>query len=193
MLSAEFNSGDLDEWRRIWNGRALPYLRSLELVAGPGLLADRLPGGTLLQLASETRAAASVTTAGYNSYFKLTLMNTGGAYTVTVADGATGGASTAVVNGYTTYSLAPYTETVSADRLFYLKYTPAVISGGAVTSAAAMEIGSTDDMVLPAAGVDGCFYTQLGRALFSGGAATVVQDHTAGVANVHWFVSCTAN
>ena len=181
----------------VWNENA----RRSRVIAGPGLLAEETPDGTLLQLApadSAPAAAEAEPAPGYESYFKLSLstVSSGGAIThaVTVADGATGSNSTAVVNGYTTYSLAPYTEVVSADRLFYLKYTPPVYnSTGGMVSSGAVVISSTDDMILPSAGTSGAFYTQLGRALFSSGAARVVQDYTQGVADIRWYVRCSSS
>ena len=176
------------------------HARRTRVIAGPGLLAEETPDGTLLQL-EPAEAAAVVTAAAaipeYDSYFKLSLsvVSSGGAvtHTVTVADGATGSNSTAVVNGYTTYSLAPYSEVVSANRLFYLKYTPPVYnSGGGLVSSGAMAISSTDNMILPAAGTSGAFYTQLGRFLSGGEAARVVQDYTQGVAEIRWYVRCSA-
>lgn len=168
-------------------------VRPTRIIAGPGLLAEETPEGTILRLAgSSVPRTEAPQASGYNSYFKLSLGTSGGAYVVTVADGATGGNNTAVVNGYTTYSIPPYSETVSADRLFYLKYAPAVISGGHVVSSASMAISSTENMTVPAASSGGAFYTQLGRVLFagSGGQVKTVQDYRKGVAEVNWFVSC---
>ena len=189
--------GGIDEWRKLWNREVRPYLRSLEVVAGPGMLADRLPGGTLLRLVpgDDAPAAGSAAAAEYDSYFKLTLTssenNGATTYAVTIADGATGGSSTAVVNGYTTYTLAPYTETVTGDRLFFLKYTPATLDAdGSVADEAVMEIGSSDDMTVLSAGTDGAFRLQLGRLLWNNGAPKVVQDFKYGVAEVRWYARC---
>lgn len=190
-----------DEWRDLWNREILPHLRSLRPVAGPGVRIEQKAGGTVIAAAPVTGTGAARPAAErelYDSYFKLKLAasaGSGGAttHTVTVADGATGGDSLAVVNGYRSYRLEPYAETVSGDRLFFLKYTPAVYgSGGAVVSSATMEIGSQavsgGGMELPQG--DGACYVQLGRVLWSAGAPRVVQDFTGGVADVRWYVSC---
>ena len=149
-------------------------------------------------LSADVRGAApgGGGTAEYAGYFKLSLANTDGAYTVTIADGATGGNSTAVVNGGTTYSIAPYSEVVTGDRLFFLKYTPAQYDQyGAVSAPATLVIASLGPAggvfpVLPSGGTDGAYYMQLGRCLWNAGTPTVVQDHTAGVAEFNWFVNC---
>ena len=82
---------------------------------------------------------------------------------------------------------------IDEDRLFFLKYTPAVYgSGGAVVSSATMEIGSKNSsgggLELPQG--DGGCYVQLGRVLWSSGTPRVIQDFTGGVADVRWYVSC---
>ena len=45
-------------------------------------------------------------------------------------------------------------------------------------------------MTLPAGGTDGAFYTQLGRVLWNDGKPRVVQDFSAGVADVRWYAGC---
>ena len=188
LISSGFDC--IGEWRRMWNGEVLPYLRSQAIVAGPGIRAERLPAGTVVSAAPAPGARSAAAPGDYDSYFKLTCTTNGGGCVVKIADGATGGDSVAVVNGMTAYRVAPYAETVSANRLFYLKYTPPVYDAqGALSSAAALEIGSTDAQYLTAYR-NGCFYIQLGRALFSGGAPRIVQDFTAGVADVRWYMTC---
>ena len=182
----------------MWNREILPYLRGLRPLTGRGLYTEQKTGGTTFNLLSVPAAAPprpAAAEAAYDSYFKLTLSNASGgsACTVTVADGATGGNSFAVVNGCSSYVLAPHVENVTGDRLFYLKYTPAVYgSTGAVVSSATMAIGSTvasgGGLTLPRG--DGACYVQLGRVLWSGGSPRAVQDFTAGVADVRWYVSC---
>ena len=186
-----------ENWRSMWNEEVLPYLRSLHLTAGDGLRIDRRPAGTWIRALPGAAAGGSGAAAGYSSYFKLSGARTSGGYTVTVADGATGGASTAVVNGGTTYSIAPYTETVNGDRLFFLKYTPAQYTGGAETTPAALAIASLGPAngrfpLLPSGGTDGAYYMQLGRCLWNGGSPRIVQDFTAGVAEFNWYVNCNS-
>ena len=181
------------EWKEMWNDEVLPYLRSLCPVAGPGVRIDRLPNGTVFHaVRGDVRAPAGAAGKPYDSYFKLTLAKIADdGYLVTVADGATGGDSVAVVNGYTVYTVPPYTESVSADRLFYLKYVPAVYwNDGSVHTPATLEIESSDTMILPAGGTSGAFYTQLGRVLWNDGAPKAVQDFNAGVAQLLWFAQC---
>jgi hypothetical protein len=187
--------GAITELRRMWNEEVLPALRSRELVAGRGIRLRKLPAGTTIEVVDSGGHAAggpnSSVVGGYSSYFKLTLASSGGAATVTVADGATGGNSYAVVNGGSTYSLPPHTETVSGARVFLLKYTPAQYnSGGQVVSGATMVISSVAGATLPSGGTSGAYYYQLGRTVSSGGSLYVVQDHTAGVAQFQWFANC---
>lgn len=190
------------EWRDMWNDEVLPYLRSLRPVAGPGLAVDRRPAGTVIRVASASDAAAPSSPAGgdfYRSYFKLSLEREGNALRVRIADGATGGDSYAVVNGYASYAIAPYVETVTGDRLFFLKYTPAQYNAsGAQTAAATLAIaslgpaaGSGGFPALPSGGTDGAYYMQLGRLLWNSGAPKVIQDFTGGVAEFRWYVKCT--
>lgn len=189
------------EWRDMWNDEVLPYLRSLRPVAGPGVLIDRRPAGTVFRAVPAPTAAASSPSAKgdfYQSYFKLTLENGNGGFQVKIADGATGENSYAVVNGYSTYTLAPYSETVAGDRLFFLKYTPAQYNAsGSQTAAATLVIaslgpaeGSSGLPSLPSGGTEGAYYMQLGRCLWNNGAPKIVQDFTGGVAEFRWYVKC---
>ena len=200
LLKSGFDG--IAEWRDMWNNEILPYLRSLRPLAGHGICTEEKADGTVINATAAPTAAAETETvverALYNSHFKLTLdsFSSGGSvtYTVTVADGATGNYSRATVNCYNSYILPPYTETVAEDRLFYLKYTPAVYgSGGAVVSSATMNSGSlvsSGGSALRLPQGDGACYIQLGRVLWSSGTPQVVQDFTAGVADVRWYVSC---
>ena len=197
MFLRELGSGE--SWAEMWNREVLPYLRSRQLVAGRGVRLDRMPSGTVIRTipAVSSGSAAATAAPGYSSYFKLSVAASGSGYAVTIADGATGSDSTAVVNGGTAYSIAPYSESVTGDRLFFLKYTPAVYnSGGQIVSSATMVISSLGSQtsgtfpVLPSGGTSGAYYMQLGRCLWNSGAPTVVQDHTAGVAAFNWFVNC---
>lgn len=200
MYLERLYDGGFSEWRSMWNREVLPYLRSLRPVAGPGLRIDRTPDGSLIRLSSAGGGAPSRPAGAdfYQSYFKLKLSrNDEGVHSVTIADGATGGESIAVVNGYTTFRVAPYTEVVTANRLFYLKFRPATFwNDGAVYTPATLTIESLgngpDGMVLPEGGTDGAFYTQLGRVLWNNaGKVRVVQDFTGGVADIRWYASCT--
>ena len=201
IVSSGFDA--IGEWRRMWNGEVLPFLRSQQLIAGPGVRLDRRPGGTTI------RAAAGVTCGGaayipsapepYNSYFKITMVRRNTlSYAVTVADGATGSDSYAVVNGGSTYTLPPYSETISSGALYLLKYTPAQYnSGGYLVSSAAMAISSIRQSggtfpTLPSGGTGGAYYYQLGRVIWSSGsvATQVVQDHTTGVVYFNWYINC---
>ena len=198
------DSGDagLAEWREMWNEEVLPGLRSLRPLAGRGICTEEQPDGTVINAlpapsAPTAEAAPAAERDAYDSYFKLTLSvsaaNGVPVHTVTIADGATGGDSIAVVNGHSSYRLAPYVENVAEDRVFYLKYTPAVYgSGGAVVSSATMNIGSVASSggSAPELPSGGGVYVQLGRVLWNGGAPRTVQDFTAGVADVRWYVSC---
>ena len=179
------------EWREMWNDEVLPYLLSLRPVGGPGTRIDRRDGGTVIRaVPAATAAVPPPADPEYSSYFKLSLVSSGGAV-VTIADGATDGDSIAVVNGGTTYSLPPYSEVVSGARVFCLKYTPARYdSGGGIASSATMVISSVEGGVLPSGGTSGAYYMQLGRTVGSGAELRVVQDHTAGVAQFNWFVAC---
>ena len=188
-------SEDFAAWRKEWNDRVLPFLDSLRPVAGPGIRIDRKDNGSLFRAVPVASRPGGTGGNSYNSYFKLSLALEDG-IEVTIADGATGQTSLARVNGYTSYQMPPYTETVTADRLFYLKYTPARYgTGGGLISAAAMEYGSVgrdeyDRLILPESGADGAVYFQLGRVVFSGGAPSVIQDHTSGVADIRWYMNC---
>ena len=189
-------SDDFAAWREAWNDRVLPFLDSLRPVAGPGIRIDRKENGSVIRAVPAVHTAAGA--AGYSSYFKITLSPpVSGAAVVTIADGATGSNSTAVVNGGSTYSLPPYSETVSGGALYLLKYTPAQFgSGGAVVSSATMAISSIPQSgayfpSLPSGGTSGAYYYQLGRVIWSGGLPPrVVQDHTAGVVQFNWFANC---
>lgn len=182
----------------MWNRDVLPYLRSLRPVAGHGVRLDRMAAGTVIRVlpAAPGRGGGNSVRAEYSGYFKLTLANAAGAYSVTIADGATGGDSTAVVNGGRVWSVAPYTEAVAGDRLFFLKFTPPEYDQyGVVTVPESLVIASLGPSggvfpVLPDGGTDGAYYMQLGRLLWNSGAPRVVQDHTAGVAEFNWFVRC---
>ncbi|MBQ6353095.1 MAG: hypothetical protein IJJ28_07500, partial [Lentisphaeria bacterium] len=94
------------------------------------------------------------------------------------------------------WSVAPYTEAVAGDRLFFLKFTPPEYDQyGVVTVPESLVIASLGPSggvfpVLPDGGTDGAYYMQLGRLLWNSGAPRVVQDHTAGVAEFNWFVRC---
>lgn len=189
----------VEEWRNMWNDEIVPHLKSLQPVAGPGIMIDRHPNGTVIRAVPAPGVAAASPPAGesYSSYFKLTLAasdeNGVTVHRVTIADGATGGNSVAVVNGYSTYTVPPYTETVSGDRLFFLKYRPAVYGPyGAVVTPATLTIDSigadgAGALVLPDGGTDNAFYTQLGRVLWHDGSPETVQDFTAGTADVRWY------
>ena len=119
------------EWREMWNDEVLPYLLSLRPVGGPGTRIDRTDGGTVIR--AVPTAAGIVpppADAGYSSYFKLTMADTSSGAVVTVADGATGSDSIAVVNGGSTYSLPPYSETVSGARVFLSHVHPGAVRLG---------------------------------------------------------------
>ena len=196
MFLRELGPGE--SWAAMWNREVLPFLRSRQLVAGRGVRLDRMPSGTVIRAlpAASGGSVAAGAAPGYSSYFKLSVASAeaDGAttHTVTVADGATGGASTAVVNGGTTYSIAPYSEAVAGDRVFFLKYTPARYdANGRQTAAPALVIASAAGTTLPSGGTDGAYYMQLGRCLWNNGAPRVIQDHTAGVAEFNWFVNCS--
>ena len=155
------------------------------------------PQGKIRKYPTYEEEAPSVD--GYNGYFKITVSPpVSGAAVVTIADGATGSNSIAVVNGGSAYSLPPYSETVSGGALYLLKYTPAQFgSGGAVVSGATMVVSSIHQSggslpALPDGGTSGAYYYQLGRVIWSGGTTSpeAVQDHTTGVVQFNWFANC---
>ena len=187
------------EWRRMWNQDVLPYLRGQHLIAGRGVRINRLPAGTVIETVDAGGRGASVggANSGYESYFKLSLGGNGsGGYVVTIADGATGGDSIAVVNGGTTYSIPPFSGGVIQNTLYFLKYIPAQYnSGGSVVSGATMVISSLSGAVrptLPSGGTSGAYYMQLGRGIWSGGNPKIAQDFTAGVAEFNWYLNCNS-
>lgn len=191
----QVGAAGLAEWRQLWNGEVLPLLQRMRIVAGGGITVDQYPFGTIIgALPTTTTAENSDTPAvGYSSYFTLSVTgSTASTITVGIADGATGSNSVAVVNGGTTYSLPPYTATVSGETVFCLAYTPAQYnSGGVLVSSASMAISAVSGAVLPSGGTSGAYYMQLGRVVGSSGAALrIVQDHTAGVAYFNWYVRC---
>lgn len=200
-----FNGGfaGVNEWRSMWNNSVLPYLRSQRLVAGHGVRINETPSGTRIEVIDAgghaTCSVGSSSAPGYDSYFKITMQPPVlGSAVVTVADGATGSNSLAVVNGGSSYYLPPYSQTISGGALYLLKYTPAQYgSGGQVVASATMAISSILQSggsfpSLPSGGTSGAYYYQLGRVIWSsGGTPThVVQDHTAGVAQFQWFANC---
>ena len=168
----------------------VPY--SGGVVSGEGgnarALTTAASGGIVLAQLGAGGAAVA-----YSGYFTLSVAgSTASTITVGIADGATGSNSIAVVNGGTTYSLPPYTATVSGETVFCLAYTPAQYnSGGALVSSATMAISSVPGDTLPSGGTSGAYYMQLGRVVGSSGAELrVVQDHTAGVAYFNWYQNC---
>ena len=185
------------EWRRMWNQDVLPYLRGQRLIAGRGVRINRLPAGTVIDVIDAGgRGAAGNPDGGYSSYFKLSLGGNGsGGYVVTIADGATGSNSIAVVNGGTTYSIPPYSGAVIQDTLFFLKYVPDQYnSGGQIVSGATLNIAAASGVVmptLPSGGTSGAYYMQLGRCVWSNGNPRIVQDFTAGVAEFNWYLNCS--
>ena len=83
-------------------------------------------GGTIIAQLTPDMAGGG---GGYESYFTLTWDSANNI--VTIADGATGGDSVAVANGWDLYTLAPKSFAITNNYyLFYLKYTPAIQLGG---------------------------------------------------------------
>lgn len=202
ILKALNNSA---EWRSMWNNDVLPYLRRLRPVAGHGIRIDYLATGCVISVTNrgeEGAHSAPADDGSYNSYFKLSLSSTTAndttTWTARIADGATDGKNIAVVNGYNVYQIDPYTEAISADRLFYAIYTPATYTNqGAVDTPASMSIGSVgatggNSLSLPTMTQNGPCYYQIGRVLFSGGVPKIQQDFTGGVLDARWYVSCYA-
>ena len=193
---------DFAEWKEMWNYDILPYLHDLRPVAGPGVRINHMPTGYIISLKNQDGGivrSVSDEAGSYNGNFKITLSEpVSGAAVVTIADGATGSNSTATVNGGSSYSLPPYSETISGGALYLLKYTPAQYgSGGAVVSSATMVVSSIHQSgaafpTLPDGGTSGAFYYQIGRVIWSGGTTLpkVAQDHTAGAAQFGWFANC---
>jgi|GEM_PF-4453790 len=190
-------SSDIDRIRaQTWNQLIECLVYAMSHPRGDGVTVLNTAADLLSAAARGGAAPGGGGPAEYSGYFKLTLANTEGGYAVTIADGATGGDSTAVVNGGRVWSVAPYTEAVAGDRLFFLKFTPPEYDQyGAVTVPESLVIASLGPSggvfpVLPDGGTDGAYYMQLGRLLWNSGAPRVVQDHTAGVAEFNWFVRC---
>lgn len=188
-----------DKWREMWNNEVIPYIQTMRLIAGRGIRLNHLPAGTVIETLPHAGKAPlnAAPIEGYNSYFKISVSgDTESGYTATISDGATGGNSIAVVNGYTVYQVEPYSEVISQSRLFFLKFTPPgyYFQSGTQYKEAVLEIGSQSiDEVLPDASQEGCFYTQIGRVIFNNGTPVVVQDYTAGVADIRWYAACNYN
>ena len=146
-------------------------------------------GGTIIAQLTPDMAGGG---GGYESYFTLTWDSANNI--VTIADGATGGDSVAVANGWDLYTLAPKSFAITNNYyLFYLKYTPAKYnSAGSLISSASMSIeaDASPGGVPSLPSGDGSFYVQLGRLLWVSGAPKIVQDFTGGVADVRWYIKC---
>lgn len=126
---------------------------------------------------------------GYNGYFKITDASEGDAFKVKVADGATGGASTCKVNNIV-FSVPAWTsEAITATRLIVLKYTAATKASGETPAAdAKVEIVELDAM--PSDDAQTAYY-QIGRTIIKDGTMKIAQDHTAGVAQIYWYLLCS--
>lgn len=137
----------------------------------------RYPRGGKRNTLTETVAAGSYE---YNGYFKI---SDAGENKITVADGATGGASTCKVNNKV-FSVPAWTsEAITASKVVALKYTAA--SGEAAASVAVELFDELPD------DSDTAAYCQIGRVIVSGETRTIQQDHTTGVAQIWWYLLCS--
>ena len=117
---------------------------------------------------------------GYNGYFKI---SDAGENKITVADGATGGASTCKVNNKV-FSVPAWTsEAITVSKVVALKYTAA--SGDA---AATVTVELFDELPDDS---DAAAYCQIGRVIVSGESRAIQQDHTTGVAQIWWYLLCS--
>ncbi|WP_419642939.1 hypothetical protein [Victivallis vadensis] len=147
------------------------------------LFVDNTPTGQVIRFRPQAEQRGGGVSgggnAGYNGYFKI---SDAGENKITVADGATGGASTCKVNNKV-FSVPAWTsEAITASKIVALKYTAA--SGDAAASVAVELFDELPD------DSDADAYCQIGRVIVSGETSTIQQDHTTGVAQIWWYLLC---
>lgn len=131
----------------------------------------------------------------YSGYFKIIDASTTGNGTTTrkirVVDGATydpetgsSGPSVCKVN-HQVFSVEPVEFTVSASKVYVLKFTAeSVESEGSPAKVEVVEVNA-----LPSDDSDYAWY-QIGRVIVDDDSMTIQQDHTAGVAQMFWYLLC---
>lgn len=139
--------------------------------------------------------------AEYNGYFKIvdaSTVNESGAVSnkIKIVDGATydstsgtSGKSVCKVNN-AVFQVDVFAEDVSQSKIYVLKFTAATkASGDTPASAAKVEIVSVDD-VMPSDDKSTAYF-QIGRVIVTDGEMKIQQDHTAGVAQIYWYLLCS--
>lgn len=137
---------------------------------------------------------------GYNGYFKIidasiTDDNGKTVNKIRIVDGATydagagvSGVSICKVNNKVFY-IEMFSADVSEDKTYCLKYTAATEASGETPAAAAkVEIVELDAM--PSDDAQTAYY-QIGRTIIKDGTMKIAQDHTAGVAQIYWYLLCS--
>lgn len=166
-----------------WFGDLHDDIRSMIAVGdGKTVFVDHLPTGQVIRVKLPPAVSGGGSgggSSGYNGYFKI---SDAGENKITVADGATGGASTCKVNNKV-FSVPAWTsEAITASKVVALKYTAA--SGEAAASVAVELFDELPD------DSDAAAYCQIGRVIVSGETRTIQQDHTTGVAQIWWYLLC---
>lgn len=136
----------------------------------------------------------------YNGYFKIVNTSTTSesgqtSNKIKIVDGATynsetqtSGKSVCKVNN-AVFQVDVFSADVSATKTYVLKYTAATQASGETPAAAAkVEILAVDTM--PSDDKTTAYY-QIGRAIVSSGQMKIQQDHTAGVAQIYWYLLCS--
>lgn len=136
----------------------------------------------------------------YNGYFKIidasiTDDNGKTVNKIRIVDGATydagagvSGISICKVNNKVFY-IEMFSADVSVGKTYCLKYTAATEASGETPAAAAkVEIVELDAM--PSDDAQTAYY-QIGRTIIKDGTMKIAQDHTAGVAQIYWYLLCS--
>jgi len=136
----------------------------------------------------------------YNGYFKIVNASTtseGGQTSnkIKIVDGATydstggtSGKSVCKVNN-AVFQIDPFSADVSGTKTYVLTYTAGTrASGSTPATEATVEIVALDSM--PSDTKTNAYY-QIGRAIVSNGQMKIQQDHTAGVAQIYWYLLCS--
>ena len=151
------------------------------------------PGAAARNDLSLLLLAPSESGGSYSGYFMLVLHQAGDSdYRVRVVDGATYDGSTLASSADSvckvnnrTFGIAPWeSERITGSRIVALRFTPGASAAEDRVEAVLLES-------LPADSTSAA-YCQLGRVEVStwGDSIRVIQDHTAGVAQIWWFFLC---
>lgn len=136
----------------------------------------------------------------YNGYFKIvnasvTDENGKTSNRIRIVDGATynpqtgiSGKSVCKVNN-AVFEIETFSADVSAGKTYCLKYTAAAEAGG-VTPAAAAKVEIVELDAMPSDDTKNAYY-QIGRTIVTNGTMKIAQDHTAGVAQIYWYLLCS--